>query len=129
MAGVTTGLNRSDTASISSWLPGLRGRLQSRTNQIHGKAGLGDRVIHISDPAVAALKAGNKVAAVKITRETQRVSLREALDAVDDYLVSNPDVRDMFLRMHKETNRPLSLAWRIGMILLLAGLIAEYLAR
>ena len=86
-------------------------------------------MIHISDPAVAALKAGNKVAAVKITRETQRVSLREALDAVDDYLVSNPDVRDMFLRMHKETNRPLSLAWRIGMILLLAGLIAEYLAR
>jgi len=46
-----------------------------------------------------------------------------------DYLVSNPGVRDMFLRMHKETNRPLSLAWRIGMILLLAGLIAEYLAR
>ena len=83
-------------------------------------------MIHISEPAVAALRAGNKIAAIKIIRETQHVSLKEALDAVEDYLVNNPDVKDLFFRMHKESNRFLSFAWKIGIALLLAGIVAEY---
>jgi hypothetical protein len=53
----------------------------------------------IPEAAVAALKAGNKVRAVKVTRDAQKTSLKAALEAIEDYLASNPSVNDLYTQM------------------------------
>lgn len=83
-------------------------------------------VIEIPETAVAALKVGDKVEAVKATRHARRVSLKEAGDAVDDYLVNNADVNDVFLQKRKESGRTLSIIFKIGIVLLLAAIVAAH---
>ncbi len=48
----------------------------------------------LSLAAVAALHAGNKIEAIKITRIETRLDLKEAKDLVDAYLANHPDVRE-----------------------------------
>lgn len=43
----------------------------------------------LCDEAVAALRRGNKIEAIKITREKQRLGLKEAKDAVEAYAEKN----------------------------------------
>ncbi|MGH9439216.1 MAG: hypothetical protein ACRD22_15295 [Terriglobia bacterium] len=86
---------------------------------------MGDHVIRISAAAVSALKDGNKVKAVKITREAGEVSLKEAIDAIDDYLGNNADVFDTFLQRRKASNRTPALIFKIGLVLLLAAIVAK----
>jgi ribosomal protein L7/L12 len=42
--------------------------------------------------AVASLQAGNKIEAIKIVREAQGIGLKEAKDAVEEYLSRHPDL-------------------------------------
>ncbi len=44
----------------------------------------------LPDQAVAALKSGRKIEAIKIVRETQGVGLKEAKEAIDWHIGSNP---------------------------------------
>ncbi|HVZ46245.1 MAG TPA: ribosomal protein L7/L12 [Ramlibacter sp.] len=44
----------------------------------------------LSPAAVAALQQGNKIEAIKILREERNIGLKEAKDAVDDYVRSQP---------------------------------------
>jgi ribosomal protein L7/L12 len=83
-------------------------------------------MVRIPAAAVSALRAGNKVEAVKITRQAEQVSLKEALDAVDDYLVENSEVKDVFLQMRKNANRTVSIILKISVGLLLLGMLLAY---
>ncbi len=86
-------------------------------------------VKQIPEAAVAALKAGNKVRAVKATRDAQKNSLKMALDAIEDYLARNPSVNDLYTQMRVKAGRKYSLALKIGLALMVAGAIAGYYSR
>jgi hypothetical protein len=53
--------------------------------------------ISIPSTAISALENGNKVEAVKIIRDEAWVTLKQASNAADAYLESNPDVKARFL--------------------------------
>ena len=46
--------------------------------------------------AMASLMQGNKIEAIKILREARGIDLKEAKDAVDEYVVSRPELRQKF---------------------------------
>ena len=74
--------------------------------------------IKIPSEAVLALKSGDKVKAVKITREYCSVKLSIALDSVNKFLVNNPDTHSIFLESQKKRNRLLIIIINIGVLLL-----------
>lgn len=47
----------------------------------------------LSAEAITALERGNRIEAIKITRESTGLSLKEAKDAIDAYLAANPAVK------------------------------------
>lgn len=49
-----------------------------------------NEVTQLSDEAIAALGRGNKIEAIKITREKNGLGLKEAKDVVEAYAKSNP---------------------------------------
>ncbi len=80
----------------------------------------------IPEAAVAALKAGNKVRAVRITRDAKMTSLKTSLEAIEDYLASNPTVNDLYTQMRVQAGRKYSVMLKIGLALMLAGAIVGY---
>ena len=50
----------------------------------------------LSQEAITALERGNKIAAIKIFRETNGVGLKESKEKIEAYLAQNPAVYEQF---------------------------------
>ena len=59
----------------------------------------------LSAAAIAALQRGNKIEAIKITREERSIGLKEAKDAIEDYVRSQPGLQSSFAAAQAETKR------------------------
>lgn len=59
----------------------------------------------LPDEAIAALKQGRKIDAIRAVREASATGLKEAKEIVDRYLEGNPDVREAFAR-HNAVSKP-----------------------
>lgn len=59
----------------------------------------------LSIAAIAALHQGNKIEAIKIVREERSIGLKEAKDAVEDYVQSQPGLQSSFEAAQAETKR------------------------
>jgi ribosomal protein L7/L12 len=77
----------------------------------------------LPDAAVVALERGNKIEAIKIVREVQRIDLKGAKDAVDKYVRSQPAPQQKFKAANE--NAKLCL-FKLTVILGLAAAAAYY---
>ena len=82
----------------------------------------------IPEAAVAALKAGDKVLAVRITRDANGTTLKTSLEAIEDYLARTPSVNGLYTQMRAQVGRKYLLMLKIGLVLLLAAAVAGYFA-
>ena len=64
----------------------------------------------LSIAAISALHQGNKIEAIKIVREERNIGLKEAKDAVEDYVHSQPTLKSSFAAAQTETKRT-ALRW------------------
>jgi hypothetical protein len=76
----------------------------------------------LSPEAIAALREGRLIDAIKITRATHRLGLKEAKDAVDAYVASQPALRLEIEARQKEGRGALG-KWLIVVIVVVAALI------
>ena len=81
----------------------------------------------LSIAAIAALHRGNKMEAIKIVREEQNSGLKEAKDAVEDYIRNQPTLQSSFAAAQSETKRT-ALRWLV-MFIGLAILSYYFLAK
>ena len=77
----------------------------------------------LSTAAISALHHGNKIEAIKIIREERNIGLKEAKDAVEDYLRSQPALQSSLAAAQNETIRSV-LLWLAALVAL--ALIAYY---
>lgn len=73
--------------------------------------------------AISALERGNKIEAIKLVREAQGIGLKEAKDAVEDYIKQNPAVTAKFEAV-QAANRGNPWLW----LLLIIGLVIAFFA-
>jgi hypothetical protein len=73
----------------------------------------------LSPSAIAELYKGNKIEGIKIVREEQRVGLKEAKDAVEEYLASQPSLRSTLAAAQSRSQRTF-LFWLVIFIALAA---------
>jgi hypothetical protein len=81
----------------------------------------------LSESAIAALQSGNKIQAIKLVRVEQGLGLKEAKDAVEEYLRTQPSLQQTFAATQTQTKRN-ALLWLvilIGGALLLYALLAR----
>ena len=76
----------------------------------------------LSTAAISALHRGNKIEAIKIVREELNIGLKEAKDAVDDYVRSQPALQSSFAAAQSEAKRS-ALRW---LALIVLALLAYY---
>ena len=81
----------------------------------------------LSIAAVSALQQGNKIEAIKIIREERNIGLKEAKDAVEDYVRSQPVLRASFVAARAETKRS-ALLW-LAVLIALALLAYRFLVK
>jgi ribosomal protein L7/L12 len=75
----------------------------------------------LPETAVAALMQGKKIEAIKIVREARQADLKEAKDAVEEYIRSHPMLQQKFKAAAAESKR--LLRWMtVAMALAAAGL-------
>jgi hypothetical protein len=67
----------------------------------------------LSPAAVAALYKGNKIEGIRIVREERNVGLKDAKDAVEQYLVSQPSLQSTLDAAQSESKRRL-LLWLVA---------------
>lgn len=81
----------------------------------------------LSAAAIAALHQGNRIEAIKIVREECNIGLKDAKDAVDDYVRRHPAVQSSLAAAQAETKRSalLWLAIMVGGALLAYYLLAK----
>lgn len=77
----------------------------------------------LSAAAISALHQGNKIEAIRIVREEQDIGLKEAKDAVDDYVRSQPALQSLLAAAQSEVKRS-ALLWLAALIVL--ALLAYY---
>jgi ribosomal protein L7/L12 len=77
----------------------------------------------LSTAAISALHHGNKIEAIKIVREERNIGLKEAKDAVEDYVRSQPALQSSLAAAQTETKRS-ALLWLAALIAL--ALLAYY---
>lgn len=77
--------------------------------------------------AVTALQGGKFIDAVRIVREARGIGLKEAKDAVDRFVASEPLIRSRIEAIRSERRRN-ALLWGIALALI-AGLIVYLLAK
>ncbi len=77
--------------------------------------------------AVTALQGGKFIEAVKIVREARGIGLKDAKDAVDRFVASEPLIRSRIEAIRSERRRN-ALLWGIALALI-AGLIVYLLAK
>jgi len=70
--------------------------------------------------AIDALQRGNKIEAIKIAREAQKLDLKDAKDKVDDYVKNDPVLKQKFASAQAETTGNL-VRWLILITLAIAG--------
>ena len=70
--------------------------------------------------AIEALGRGQTIEAIKIVRQEQRLDLRDAKQAVDRYLASQPDLKQQLEEAQAESRRG-CLTWVVAILALLAG--------
>ena len=70
--------------------------------------------------AINALQRGNKIEAIKIVREAQRLDLKDAKDRVDDYVKNDPVLQQKFTSAQAETTGSL-IRWLILIALAILG--------
>jgi hypothetical protein len=66
-------------------------------------------------PAIAALHKGNKIEGIKIVRQELDIGLKEAKDAVERYLASQPTLQSAFAAQQSEVKRRV-LIWLAAII-------------
>jgi ribosomal protein L7/L12 len=86
-----------------------------------------DTIPPLSTAAVAALHQGNKIAAIKIVREERNIGLKEAKDAVEEYLRSQPSLQASLAASQNEARRS-TLLW-LAIIVALAFFAYSYFFR
>ncbi|MCX7141012.1 MAG: ribosomal protein L7/L12 [Proteobacteria bacterium] len=64
----------------------------------------------LSIAAISALHSGNKIDAIKIVREERNIGLKEAKDAVEDYVRSQPALQASFAAAQAQSKRS-ALQW------------------
>jgi ribosomal protein L7/L12 len=79
----------------------------------------------LPETAVAALLQGNKIAAIKIVREARHIDLKDAKDAVDEYVRTQHALQQKFAANDTEAKRSML---RIIIILALAAAGIYWLA-
>jgi len=72
--------------------------------------------------AIAALQQGNKIEAIKIVREAQKLDLKDAKDRVDDYVKNDPVLQQKFASAQAETTGSL-IRW---LILIALGILGYF---
>ena len=77
----------------------------------------------LSTAAISALHHGNKIGAIKIVREERNIGLKEAKDAVEDYVRSQPALQSSLAAAQTEATRS-GLLWLAALIVL--ALLAYY---
>lgn len=80
----------------------------------------------LSIAAISALHRGNKIDAIKIVREERNIGLKQAKDAVEDYVRSKPDLQSAFAAAQAGTQRS-ALRW-LAMLIVPAILAYYFLA-
>jgi ribosomal protein L7/L12 len=78
----------------------------------------------LSSRAIAALHRGSKIEAIKIVRQERNIGLKEAKDAVEQYLSSQPSLQTSLAAARKEAGRR-ALNWLVAIIAL--AILAYYL--
>ena len=81
----------------------------------------------LSIAAISALHQGNKIEAIKIVREGRNIGLKEAKDAVEDYVRSHPVLQASFASAQAETKRS-ALLW-LAVLIGLAFLAHQFLVK
>ena len=81
----------------------------------------------LSVAAISALQQGNKVEAIKIVRAERNLGLKEAKDAVEDYIRSQPALQASFASAQAETKRS-ALLW-LAVLIGLAFLVYQFLVK
>ena len=81
----------------------------------------------LSVAAISALHQGNKIEAIKIVREERNIGLKDAKDAVEDYIRSQPVLQSSFAAAQTETKRTVQrwLVLLIGLAILAYYLLAK----
>jgi ribosomal protein L7/L12 len=77
--------------------------------------------------AIAALQQGNKIEAIKIVRQERNLGLKEAKDAVDEYVRSQPSLQSALASAQSETRR-VGLLW-LAVIIVVAALGYYFLTK
>lgn len=75
----------------------------------------GNTVLPLSTAAASALQRGNKIEAIKIVREERNIGLKEAKDAVDEYLRGQPALQRARNTAQAESTRK-ALLWLAALI-------------
>ena len=70
--------------------------------------------------AIAALQQGNKIEAIKLVREAQKLDLKDAKDRVDDYVKNDPVLQQKFASAQAETTGSL-VRWLIIIAVAILG--------
>jgi hypothetical protein len=71
----------------------------------------------LSSAAIAALYNGNKIEGIKIVRRERNIGLKEAKDAVEEYLASQPLLQSSIAAVQHEGKRGV-LLWLVAIIVL-----------
>lgn len=78
------------------------------------------RSVALSNAAIAALQHGNKIEAIKIVREERGTGLKEAKDAVENYLKMQPELQASFASVRSSSKRRAMLWVFVVIVALLA---------
>lgn len=81
----------------------------------------------LSAAAIAALRRGNKIEAIKLVRVERNLGLKEAKDVVEDYLSGQPDLQSALTDAQGEAKRG-AVVW-VAVLLGLAILAYYFLAK
>jgi|RhiMetdeSRZDD1v2_1073273.scaffolds.fasta_scaffold76829_3 ribosomal protein L7/L12 len=76
----------------------------------------------LSATAISALQRGNKIEAIKLVRAERNIGLKEAKDAVEEYLRTQPSLQETFAVAQTQASRSV-LLW---LIVLIGGAILLY---
>jgi len=83
---------------------------------------MAERSEAIPPEAIAALQRGNKIEAIKLVREAQKLDLKDSKDRVDDYVKNDPVLQQKFAAAQADITRGL-VRW---LIIITAAIVGYY---
>ena len=81
---------------------------------------MAERSESLPPEAIAALQLGNKIEAIKLVREAQKLDLKDAKDRVDAYVKNDPVLQQRFASAQVESTRGL-VRWLIIIAVAILG--------